>query len=39
MLEALQRSGDTAAARTMANDYLSRYPTGPHAEFAKRLAR
>jgi TolA-binding protein len=39
LLEALQRSGDLAAARTAANDYLARYPNGPHAEFAKRLAR
>jgi hypothetical protein len=39
LLEALQRSGDLAAARIAANDYLARYPTGPHAEFAKRLAR
>jgi TolA-binding protein len=39
LLEALQRSGDTAGARAAANEYLTRYPTGPHAEFAKRLAR
>jgi TolA-binding protein len=39
LLEALQRAGDAAEARSAANDYLARYPTGPHAEFAKRLAR
>ncbi len=39
LLEALQRSGDSAAARSAANDYLARYPTGSHAEFAKRLTR
>jgi TolA-binding protein len=39
LLEALQRSGDTAGARAAANEYLTRYPAGPHAEFAKRLAR
>jgi TolA-binding protein len=39
LLEALQRSGDLPAARAAAKEYLTRYPTGPHAEFAKRLAR
>ncbi len=39
LLEALQRSGDAAGARREAADYLARYPAGPHAEFAKRLAR
>jgi outer membrane protein assembly factor BamD (BamD/ComL family) len=39
LLEALQRSGDSAAARSAASDYLARYPAGPHAEFAKRLLR
>jgi TolA-binding protein len=39
LLEALQRSGDAAGARSAASDYLARYPNGPHAEFAKRLAR
>jgi TolA-binding protein len=39
LVEALQRSGDSAAARSAASDYLAKYPTGPHAEFAKRLLR
>jgi len=38
LLEALQRSGDAAGARRAAEEYLSQYPAGPHAEFAKRLA-
>jgi TolA-binding protein len=39
LIEALQRSGDATGARAAAIDYLSRYPNGPHTEFAKRLAR
>jgi TolA-binding protein len=37
LLEALSRSGDRAAARDAASAYLSRYPNGPHAAFARQL--
>ncbi len=37
LLEALSRSGDRAAAQAAAGDYLSAYPHGPHAAFAKKL--
>lgn len=37
LLEALDRTGDRAAAVEAANAYLLRYPTGPHAAFARQL--
>ncbi len=37
LLEVLSRSGDRAAARDAASAYLSRYPNGPHAAFARQL--
>jgi transmembrane sensor len=37
LMESLSRQGDTGAARTEATRYLERYPTGPHAEMARRL--
>jgi transmembrane sensor len=37
LLEALSRSGDRAAAHDAARAYLSRYPNGPHAAFARQL--
>ncbi|HWA76509.1 MAG TPA: FecR domain-containing protein [Polyangiaceae bacterium] len=38
LIEALDRAGDHAAAVGAAKDYLARYPSGPHADFARRLA-
>jgi len=37
-MEALSRSSDAAGARAAAEQYLGRYPSGPHAELARRLA-
>ncbi|MGC4089638.1 MAG: FecR family protein [Polyangiaceae bacterium] len=37
LLEALDRAGDSAAAKVAAEKYLEQYPTGPHAAFARRL--
>lgn len=37
LVESLQREGDVPSARREAAHYLERYPTGPHAEFARRL--
>lgn len=37
LLEALESSGDRAAAQRAAEAYLQRYPSGPHAAFAKQL--
>lgn len=37
LLEALDHSGDRAAARQAAEAYLARYPGGPHAAFAREL--
>jgi TolA-binding protein len=37
LMESLSRSGDTAGARIEAARYLEKYPTGPHAEMARRL--
>jgi transmembrane sensor len=39
MLEALQRSGQHAAAAQSATQYLKAYPTGPHAAFARGVLR
>jgi TolA-binding protein len=39
LIEALTRSGDSAGARRAAQDYLSRYPDGPHANLARSLLR
>jgi TolA-binding protein len=39
LIEARQRSGDDVAARRAAQEYLARYPTGPHAELAQQLLR
>ncbi len=39
LLEALQRAGNVAAARRAAEDYLSRYPNGPHAAAARAILR
>ena len=37
LVEALHRSGDNAAARAAATDYLHRYPNGPYAAQARKL--
>ncbi|HEV8325764.1 MAG TPA: FecR domain-containing protein [Myxococcota bacterium] len=37
-IEALDRSGESDAARAAAVQYLRLYPHGPHAELARRLA-
>ncbi len=37
IMEAQQRSGESAAAEASAARYLGRYPGGPHAALAKRL--
>jgi transmembrane sensor len=37
LMESLSRKGDAGGARTEAARYLERYPTGPHAEMARRL--
>ena len=37
VLEALDRSGDHAGAVKAAEQYLRRYPAGPHAKFARQL--
>ena len=37
LVESLSRAGDTGGARSEATRYLERYPTGPHAEMARRL--
>jgi TolA-binding protein len=39
LLEALQKSGDTMGARRAAQDYLARYPGGPHMDLARSLSR
>jgi TolA-binding protein len=39
LMEALSRAGDRAAAAALAADYLRRYPSGPHADLARRVAR
>jgi transmembrane sensor len=37
-MEALERSGDHAAAKGAAKRYLEEFPAGPHAEVAKSIA-
>jgi transmembrane sensor len=37
-IEARQRAGDHARARELASRYLARYPDGPHASLAGKLA-
>jgi transmembrane sensor len=37
LMEALERSGDRAAARDAAARYLAKYPSGPHARIARQL--
>jgi TolA-binding protein len=37
LLEALERAGQHVEAVQLAREYLSRYPSGPHATFAKRI--
>lgn len=37
LMEAVQRSGNRAEARDLAQSYLLDYPAGPHAELARRL--
>jgi len=37
LMEALERGGDHSGAREVANDYLLKYPTGPHVGLAHRL--
>jgi len=39
LVEALGRAGNPTAARDAALRYLKDYPTGPHAELARRLAQ
>jgi transmembrane sensor len=38
LIEALERSGDHAAAKSAAQRYLLAYPKGPHAELARGLS-
>jgi transmembrane sensor len=38
LIEARRKSGDETGARTAARGYLARYPTGPHATLARRVA-
>ena len=38
LIEARRKSGDEAGARTAARGYLARYPNGPHATLARRVA-
>jgi len=37
LMEALERGGDHSGAKEIANDYLLKYSTGPHAGLAHRL--
>jgi TolA-binding protein len=37
LIELLRQTGDEARARTAAESYLKRYPTGPHAALAQSL--
>jgi len=37
LVEAFQRAGDMSSARREAAHYLELYPTGPHADFARRV--
>jgi transmembrane sensor len=37
LIELLRQTGDEARARTAAESYLKRYPTGPHAALAQNL--
>ncbi len=37
LIEAYRASGDGRAAREAAKRYLARYPTGPHADFARSV--
>jgi hypothetical protein len=37
LMEARSRVGDAAGAQVEARKYLDRYPSGPHAEMARRL--
>jgi FecR protein len=37
LMEALSRAGDRAGARQVAQQYLSRYPSGPHERVARQL--
>jgi transmembrane sensor len=37
LMEALERGGDHSGAREVANEYLLKYPTGPHVGLAHRL--
>jgi TolA-binding protein len=39
LIEARRRAGDDAGARRAAEDYLARYPDGPHADLARSLVR
>jgi TolA-binding protein len=39
LIEALRNSGDSAAARRAAEDYLTKYPDGPHASVARSVLR
>ena len=37
LMESLERSGDRAGARTVAERYLAKYPSGPHERVARQL--
>ena len=39
LIEAYQRAGNAQAARRAAQDYLARYPDGPHADVARSIVR
>jgi len=39
LIEALRSAGDDAGARRAAENYLARYPDGPHADLARSLVR
>jgi TolA-binding protein len=37
LIESYQAAGDTSAAQNAASQYLNRYPSGPHAAYARRV--
>ena len=37
LIESFNRAGDAARTRQAATDYLARYPSGPHAAFARSM--
>jgi TolA-binding protein len=37
LIETRDRQGEAIAAKTLAQEYLTKYPDGPHAKFARKL--